>query len=195
MELLVARETVVRSMDKENFNAVIKDDTAVKILKINSFDITDEKGEVIGITNSFVVRLTKDNKNKIATLPGKVLFSSKVLQTGGEKAADTTIDSNFDAFYEAFAEAEDKDINLKDFATFTVIRTSPLEETRPNILSKQGNTNPKKHRFQLSDYTKFAEVLEANGGKYAGLDYDAIYESGPKSSDAEPLKAIFITKE
>ena len=195
MELLVKRETVVRSMDKENFNQVIENGTDVKILKINEFDIKDEKGALVGVTNSFIVRLTKDGKSKIATLPGKVLFSSKVSQGTVESAVDTTKDENFDAFYESIDEdGAGENINLKDFEAFKVIRTSPLKETRSAILSKQGTSNPDGNRYQLSDYADFDAILKANGGSYTGLNYDGIYESGPKSPTATPLKVIFISK-
>jgi len=195
-KLTVKRETIVRSMDKENFNVVIKDDTAVKILKINSYEIKDKNDSVVGVTNSFIVRLTNNGRSNIATLPGKVLFSSKVLNEAGEETVDATKDENFTAFYESVAEEGDEkeDINLADFENFVVIRTSPLIENRPAILQAQGTTNPNKYKFQLSDYKLFAEVLAANGNKYEGLDYDKIYGSGPKSPDATPLKSIFIKK-
>jgi len=195
-KLTVKRETVVRSMDKENFNMTIQDGTDVKILKINKFDIKDEDGAVIGETNSFVVRLTHSGSNKIATLPGKVLFSSKVLKEEGEKSLEESNDDNFDAFYEAVSEgdSESKDINLEDFENFRVIRTQAIKETRQNILSAQGNKNPEGLKYQLSDYTAFAEVLKDNDNKFEGLDYDKIYASGPKSPDMTPLKTIFIKK-
>jgi hypothetical protein len=196
MKLEVKRETFVRSMNKESFNDVFEDGTQVQILKVNTFKIKGTDGNPDTESNSFVVKLTPPNggRRTIANLKGKTLFSAMVLNSTAEAQADETKDESYQSLYETFSEKDDEVISLADFENFTVVKHDNVKERRPNILALQGDKNPNKFMYALQDYASYGAELQKVKGVFADLNFDAIYASGPATSETKPLKTIYIKK-
>jgi len=187
LELKVKRESVIRSMNKEQFNNVIADATAVQLMKVNDFEIKRDN-KVIGISHSFVCKLTKEGRSTIATLPGAILFSSQVLAPSVEGASD---ENTAKSFYEMTGEGVGEELDLSQFASFTVKKTISRIENRSNVLAAQGDRNPNKHVFNLRDYAAYDAQLKLVNGVFNDLDFDAVYASGPKQGATE-IKDILI---
>jgi len=196
-ELLVKRDSVLNAMNKEVFNAVVKQGDEVTILKPNAFDIKDKEGKVVSTSYSFIVKIKSSGKTATATMPGRVLFSARVLKDSLDEKADKTLDENYQTFGEMAAEGDDEQMNITRFKRFVVEDLAFEEETRPAVLAAQAKLqgyqrNPDKRRFSLRDYDLFEETFKANDFKYEELDYDAIYKGGPIDG-AKPLQTVKIS--